>query len=87
MKTRIEALLQAAFAPVALEVIDESYQHAGHAGARPGGQTHYRVRIVSEALAGKSRVERHRRVYECLKPRLESGVHALAIEASGLTPG
>ncbi|MDC7784564.1 BolA family transcriptional regulator [Rhodoplanes sp. TEM] len=74
--------LSAAFAPASLEVIDESHRHEGHAGARPGGQTHFRVRIVSEAFRGKSRLDRHRAVNQALAAEIAGGVHALAIEAS-----
>jgi len=74
--------LTKAFAPEGLEVIDESHHHAGHAGHRPGGETHFRVYIVSEALRGKSRVERHRMINGILAEELASGVHALAIHAS-----
>jgi BolA protein len=81
MRGRIQAKLEAAFAPVALEVIDESHQHAGHGGARPGGETHYRVRIASSAFAGKSRVEIHRSINTALTAELQERVHALAIEA------
>ena len=81
-RDRISAKLTAAFAPHTLDVVDESHQHAGHAGSRPGGETHYRVHIVSEAFRGKSRVERHRMVNETLSSDLAGGVHALAIHAS-----
>ncbi|MFL9828102.1 BolA family protein [Rhodoplanes sp. SY1] len=74
--------LSAAFAPSRLEVIDESHRHEGHAGARPGGQTHFRVRIVSEAFRGKSRLDRHRAINQALAAEIEGGVHALAIEAA-----
>ena len=74
--------LNKAFAPARLDVIDESHQHAGHAGSRPGGETHYRVHIVSEAFRGKGRLERHRMVNETLSAELKGGVHALAIHAS-----
>jgi len=74
--------LTAAFAPESLEVLDESDQHRGHAGHRPGGQTHYRVYIVAQAFAGKSRIARHRMVNETLQAELQGGVHALAIHAS-----
>jgi BolA protein len=73
--------LTAAFAPVRLDVIDESHRHAGHAGSRPGGETHYRVHIVSEAFRGKTRIERHRLVNTALADELAGGVHALAIHA------
>ena len=74
--------LSAAFAPESLRVVDESHQHEGHAGHRPGGQTHYRVYIVSEAFRGKSRIDRHRMVNQTLAQELAGGVHALAIHAS-----
>lgn len=74
--------LTAAFEPVSLRVVDESHQHEGHAGHRPGGETHYRVYIVSELFRGKSRVDRHRMVNQALAGELASGVHALAIHAS-----
>jgi BolA family transcriptional regulator, general stress-responsive regulator len=74
--------LTAAFAPASLRVEDESHQHAGHAGHRPGGQTHYRVYIVAEAFRGKSRIDRHRMINQTLARELAEGVHALAIHAS-----
>src|SRR5690606_17063624 len=73
--------LAAAFAPRALEVIDESARHAGHAGARPEGETHFRVTIVSDGFAGMSRVARHRAVNDALAEELAGPVHALAISA------
>ena len=73
--------LEAAFSPQQLDVIDESHLHAGHSGARQGGQTHYRVKMVAASLAGKSRVEQHRAVNGVLAEELAGGVHALAIEA------
>ena len=73
--------LSAAFAPQSLNVLDESHQHEGHAGARPGGQTHFRVYIVSEAFKGKTRIERHRMINAILSDDLAGGVHALAIHA------
>jgi BolA protein len=84
MATRdlITQKLTEAFAPARLEVIDESHQHVGHAGHRPGGETHYRVYIVSEAFQGKSRLERHRMINETLSSELKGGVHALAIHAN-----
>jgi BolA family transcriptional regulator, general stress-responsive regulator len=81
-RDRITEKLTAAFAPARLEVLDESHQHAGHAGSRPGGETHFRVDIVSEAFRGKSRIERHRMVNATLSGELAGGVHALAIHAS-----
>jgi BolA protein len=81
-RDRIVEKLTDAFAPARLDVVDESHQHAGHSGSRPGGETHFRVHIVSDAFAGKSRVERHRMVNETLSAELKGGVHALAIQAS-----
>jgi len=74
--------LTTAFAPDRLEVIDESHRHAGHAGARPGGETHYSVYIVAQAFNGKSRIDRHRMVNATLAGELQGGVHALAIRAA-----
>jgi BolA protein len=84
MTTRdiITEKLTRAFAPERLDVIDESHRHAGHAGARPGGETHYSVHIVSQAFRGKSRIERHRMVNATLAGELQGGVHALAIRAA-----
>jgi BolA protein len=73
--------LTEAFHPTALEIVDESHRHAGHAGAREGGESHFRVAIVSEAFAGMSRIDRHRKVHEVLAAELAGGVHALAITA------
>ena len=87
MTTRdvIAEKLTKAFAPERLEVTDESHRHAGHAGARPGGETHYSVYIVSQAFRGKSRIDRHRMVNAALVSELRGGVHALAIRA--VAPG
>ncbi len=74
--------LTEAFSPQSLKVVDESHQHEGHAGSRPGGQTHYRVYIVSQAFKNKTRVERHRMINRTLSSELEGGVHALAIHAA-----
>ena len=73
--------LTGAFAPSSLRVVDESHQHEGHAGHRPGGQTHFRVYIVSPAFEGKSRIERHRMINATLAAELKGSVHALAIKA------
>lgn len=81
-QTRIEHKLAEVFSPERLEVVDESHHHAGHGGWREGGQTHFRVRIVSSAFAGKTRLEIHRAVNEALSEELKERVHALAIEAS-----
>lgn len=69
--------------PSALEVLDESYQHAGHAGANGTGfGTHFRVRIASPLFDGKTRVARHRLVYDALQDFIAQGVHAIAIETA-----
>jgi BolA protein len=73
--------LSEAFMPESLEVQDESHLHEGHAGHRPGGETHYRVYIVSQAFEGKSRIERHRMINMALAQELADTVHALAIHA------
>jgi len=80
-KDLITQKLIAAFAPESLNVVDESDQHAGHAGHRPGGQTHFRLYIVAEAFRGKSRIERHRMINSSLAAELAGGIHALAIHA------
>jgi len=77
----LEARLRERFAPTQLEVLDESYQHAGHAGANASGVgTHFRVTIHAPQFAGLSRVARHRLVYDALQDFLDQGLHALAIE-------
>ena len=78
---RMIETLNRTFAPTHLDVADESRLHAGHVGHRPGGETHYRVHIVSAAFKGKSRIERHRMVNGALADELAGGVHALAIHA------
>ena len=85
MQQRIIARLTEALDPIALDVDDEFELHAGHAGAREGGQTHYRVRIVSTRFERRSRVDRHRLVYDLLKAEFADGLHALALVAK--TPG
>lgn len=80
--TQIEARLRERLAPASLQVIDESAQHAGHSGANGTGfGTHFRVRIASQFFTGKSRVARHRLVYDALQDFIDQGLHALAIEA------
>jgi BolA protein len=83
MNTRdvITNRLREAFTPESLDVTDESHLHEGHAGHRPGGETHFRVYIVSPAFQGKSRIERHRMINATLAAELSGGVHALAIKA------
>jgi BolA protein len=79
--------LTEAFTPQSLKVEDESHLHAGHAGHRPGGQTQYRVYIVSEAFKGKTRIDRHRMINAILSDELAGGVHALAIHAAAPEEG
>ena len=79
--------LTEAFAPQSLKVLDESHQHEGHAGHRAGGQTHYRVYIVSQAFKGKTRLERHRMINQSLSSELAGGIHALAIHAAAPDEG
>ena len=79
---RISAKLMQSFTPQALDVIDESHQHAGHSGARPDGESHFRVIIVAEAFRSKSRVEQHRMINAALADELKERVHALAIQSS-----
>lgn len=81
---RIRSKLEEAFAPASIEVKDESHLHHGHAGARPGGESHFKVRIVSAAFEGLSRVARQRAVNDVLRAELAGPVHALAMKA--LTP-
>jgi BolA protein len=81
MQERIVARLTAALDPILLDVVDESDLHAGHAGAREGGGTHYRVRVVSGQFERQSRVERHRLVYGLLSDEFADGLHALALVA------
>lgn len=85
VKAAITAKIETALNPMALDVIDESAQHAGHmlhpGGVEPRGETHFRIKVVSAAFAGKSRLERHRMVNAVVEAELKDGVHALAIEA------
>jgi BolA protein len=80
-RDRIEDLLKARFQPSRLEVVDESFKHQGHSGSRPEGETHFKVRLASEAFRGMSRVARHRMVNAALAGEFADGLHALAIEA------
>jgi BolA protein len=81
VKDTITTKLREAFVPESLDVADESHLHEGHAGHRPGGETHFRVNIVSKAFEGKSRVERHRMINSLLAQELAGRVHALTITA------
>ena len=80
----IRQALETALAPARLDIVDESSQHAGHSGARPEGETHFRVTIVADAFAGLSRIERHRKVNGLLAGELAGTLHALALKT--LTP-
>jgi len=75
----IRAKLTERLAPTRLVVLDESHRHAGHAGARPGGETHFNVTVVSAAFTGLNRVARQRLVYQTLSEELAGGVHALSL--------
>ena len=79
--TEIERRLRTALEPERLSVIDESWRHEGHAGARPEGESHFRVEIVARRFAGASRLERQRMIYAALGDLMTSDVHALAISA------
>ena len=81
VKDIISKKLHDAFAPERLDVIDESHLHEGHMGHRPGGETHFRVNIVSDGFEGKSRLERHRLINAALAAELAGPVHALALKA------
>jgi BolA protein len=76
---RLDAALRAAFHPVLLRVADDSARHAGHAGAAPGGQTHFSVLLVSAAFRGQARVARARAVHDALGAEFAAGMHALAL--------
>jgi BolA protein len=78
---RIRQKLTDAFQPDALEVVDESHLHKGHAGHRPGGESHFRIRITARAFTGVGRLAAHRMIYDTLSQEIADGVHALAIEA------
>ena len=79
---RIRDILTEAFAPSVLDVIDDSHKHAGHAGARPEGETHYTIKITSPKFEGQSRVATQRAILAALKPEFDTGLHALSIKAS-----
>ena len=76
---RIDQALRAAFPPAKVTVADDSHRHAGHAGARPEGETHYSVLVVSPAFAGMNRVARSRAVHAVLAAEFAGGLHALAL--------
>jgi len=77
-------VLSAAFAPAEVTILDDSHRHAGHAGAAPGGETHYTIQVVSPVFAGQSRVARSRAVHAALAGEFGSGLHALSLKL--LTP-
>lgn len=85
VKDQMREKLERGLSPAALDVIDDSAKHAGHmlhpGGVEPRGETHFTVKVVSPAFAGKSRIERHRMVNALLAEELADGVHALAIQA------
>ena len=84
---QLESRLRERLQPSRLEVIDESYQHAGHVGASSSGfGTHFRVRIASPLFTNRGRVARHRLVYDALQDFIDQGLHALAIEAEETSP-
>lgn len=76
----IQQKLTTRLAPARLDITDESHLHAGHVGARPGGESHFRVEVVSAAFEGMNRVARQRLVYEILSDELAAGLHALALK-------
>lgn len=78
---RIERKLNEAFAPVTLEILDDSARHAGHAGASLSGESHFKVMIVSNYFKDLSRIERHRAVYKVLEEELKTQIHALNVVA------
>ena len=82
---RIESLLYTALAPDHLLVRDDSAQHAGHAGARPEGETHYTVEIATSKFDGLSRVAMQRAVMDVLRPEFDTGLHALSVKARAIS--
>jgi len=82
VKRLIEQRLEQGLAPTRLVVHDDSGRHAGQVGHRPGGETHFRVEIVSQAFQGRSRLERHRLVNALLKEAFAAGMHALEVKAT-----
>jgi BolA protein len=84
IRDQIEALLRQSLQPLHLVIVDDSAAHAGHAGSRPGGETHFTVEVVADIFTGESRLSRQRRVNDALRALLAGPVHALSIRA--LTP-
>lgn len=85
VKEQIESKLAEAFRPSQIKVVDESDKHAGHMGARPEGETHFRVHMTSDAFEGMSRLERQRAVYAVLSEEMADRVHALQLRLSSVT--
>jgi BolA protein len=84
VQDQIREKLTRAFAPLALDVVNDSHRHAGHAGSPGTGESHFSIKVVSAAFDGKSRIERHRMVNDVLAEELSGKIHALAVKA--LTP-
>ena len=84
IRDALERKITEALSPEILEIVDESHLHAGHAGARPGGDSHFKVLIVSDAFDGKSRVDRQRLINGLLADEFAAGLHALSLTT--LTP-
>ena len=80
--SQIEQNLADAFKPRELEVVDDSEAHRGHAGFQEGGESHFNVRIVSDAFEGMSRLQRHRAVHGAIGPEIIGRIHALALDIS-----
>ncbi len=85
VRDAIQAKLEAGLTPETIEIVDESHLHAGHAGAREGGESHFRVTVVSGKFTGKGRIERQRLVYAVLAAEMAGPVHALSLTT--LAPG
>lgn len=80
VRDQLQSVLTTEFSPEHLNIVDDSAKHAGHAGARAEGETHFRVTIVAEAFVGESRVARQRRVYSQLETLMETRIHALQLK-------
>lgn len=84
IQSAIKEKITAALSPASLEIIDDSASHAGHAGAHPEGESHFKVVVVSSRFDGKNRVERQRMVYDAIKDEMSNHIHALELKT--LTP-
>lgn len=82
VQDQIKEKLTSTFEPIRLEIVDESALHEGHAGAQPGGETHWHVTMVAKAFSDKSRIEMHRMVHKALEMELQSRIHALRLDLS-----